>query len=531
MFKQFKRNFLAAAVSAFVLMLALPMAISAASLLSVSVDRSTLTPGQSVTFSIRTCADTNYVFAEVGANRVQAQRLGDQNWSLTVQPAATANIAVFANSTNNTSGAATFSIPVTVTGAAAATPAVPAVPGTAAPTGPLAIHSITETPATAQNQVQLTVVVGPEANEVWVRFDQERFRRGQEQTALRTATSRTFVIDFQPAQFVAQQVQVSANRQYAVAGATNQQFNVTLAAPFVRAANPTIQQVNVNPRSVTPDRNTTFTVRTNADVNYVWIVDVDGNRRNATRTNQQTATTRNWTVNFNPGRTGTVRVYANSIDSETGAATRNESITVQAATANMRNANAWWTHGWQGQQQGWGSVTVEVTTNYSVSRVWVELPNGNRPRLNQTSGSGTNDRVWRAEIPNVQQWNLGGSLQLRASLTDNYNTDASQTVSITGGNQGNFGGNATGHINGSSWLSAQSINASWSGNNQVSFNIWTQTPLSNLSTSNGWTQGGGTSWVVTIPWQNFHGGGMNFTLTATAQDGTVLEPTHGWINW
>lgn len=550
MFQNFKRNFLATAVGAFMLLLAFPMAVLAnPALLSMNVDNSTIAPGQTVTFSIATNAQVNYVFAEVGANRVQATRLqadanGNQTWSLAVHPASTMNIAVFANATNDTSGAATFSMPITVTGAT--TPVAPVqpvpLPQPITPTppvgqaGPIAIHSVTETPALAARQVQLTVLTGPEANEVWAQFDRggtPGYRRGQEQTALRTESTRTFVINFQPTQWAAQQVRVGANRTYTWVGASAQDFNVTLSAPFVRPANPTIQQVTVNPRTITVGNNTTFNVRTNADVEHVWVVDIDGNRHNATRSGQATATTRNWNVSFNPGRSGSVRVYANSTDSAEGAATRNETLTVQSTTATIRNANAWWTN--QNNFNNQGDVTVEVTTNYAVQRVFVDHA-GRRVRLNQTSGgSGTNDRVWRGTVTGV--WG-NTNMTVRASLSAAYNSDASQTVNITGNPGGSGFGNAWVNVSASgNWISSHSTPTNMiSGNNNVSFNITTLQSVNSMSISGGnggtATNNGGNSWTITlfnVGW-NHNNWNNHFTINATLSDGSWVS-TSGSVNW
>jgi len=517
------------------MLLALPLMLSAASLFNVSVDRTTVPSGQSVTFTIRTSDDVNYVFAEIGATRVQGTRTGavadgQQNWSLVVQPAATATVNVFANTANNTTDAATVAVPVTVTPAIAppvtqppVTP-VPPVGQLPAPTGGLAIHSITETPARAANQVQLTVVVGLDANEVWVRFADNRFRRGQEAVAQRTATTRTFVIDFVPATNAAQQVQVSANRTYSVVGATNQQFNVTLAAPFVRPAAPAIQQVSVSPRTVTPGSNTTFNIRTNADVQYVWVIDVDGNRRNANRTGQATATARNWTVSFNPGRTGTVAVYANTVDSTEGATRRTETVNVQtAAAAIIRSSNAFWSDGWNQNwnpnlpwNQGTGNVTVEVVTNYTVQRVWVDLPDGRRQDLTLQSGSGTGDRTWRTNVSGAWNWNWS-TVTARVSLTNAYNTDASTTINI--GGQGNWNWNHSGNLaltHNPGWI--QTFTATPAGG-ITNITIVTGSPVTSLNFGS-WAMNSTDqiTWWVAIPWQNmFTHQGQQLTITAPGQ--------------
>jgi len=527
LFTNIKRKFIVAAVGAFMLLLAFPVAVAAASLLNVDVDRTTVASGQNITFSIRTTTTANFVFAEVGASTVQATRgtadAAGQNWTLTVQPAATGTISVFANNTNNTNGAARVRIPVTVTGAAAPTvPASPAQPGQA--TGPLAIHSVTETPALGAGQVQLTVVVGLEANEVWVRFDQDRFRRGQEDTARRTANSRTFVINFQPASWTAQQVVVSANRQYVVAGANSQSYTLTLAAPFTRTATASIQQVNIPSRTVAPGTNVTFNIRTNPYVEYVWIVDVDGNRRNASRSGTVTATARNWTVSFNPIRTGAVRVYANTTDSATGAATRTETITVQSANASITSATASITgNQWANQ---WGSVTIDATTNYAVSRVWVDI-DGRRIRLSQISGTGTGNRTWRVVVDNVSHHS---QLTVHASVTDNYNTDTSRTVSVTGWNNWGWGqGSATVSPISGTAFQTNTFPANHHANQAVTFNITTNVSLTSLTiSSGGWVAPigtGGTQWTISLPW---HQGHNNFTLTGIGVDGATHTANAWW---
>ena len=95
-----------------------------------------------------------------------------------------------------------------------------------------------------------------------------------------------------------------------------------------------------------------------------------------------------------------------------------------------------------------------------------------------------------------------------------------------------FTASFAGYINGASWIDAQSFNASLSGNNQISFNIRTTVPLSSLSTSHGWSQGSGNSWVITMPVIGVHQGeNLAFTLLSASQDGpTPLESTNGWIN-
>ena len=324
---KFKRNLLATVVGAFLMVLAFPVIASAsAAITSFSVDRTSIVQGQSVTFSISTTSDVNYVFAEVNGARVQATLQSANTWRLVAMPNRTQNITVVASTTNATTGAATATVPISVLSATAppvptppttpTTPTAPIPPVTSPPVtqGNMAIVSVTETPALRANEVQLTVVTGVGANEVWVQFDDSRFRRAQELTAQRTETTRTWQIDFRPQQWAVQTVQVSANREYVFAGATTQSYTLTLAAPFVPPVVPAIQAVTPSTRTVTPGGSVTFTIRTNLDVNHVWIVDVDGTRRDASPSGSPTANSRNWTVTFVPPRTGAVNVFANAVN-------------------------------------------------------------------------------------------------------------------------------------------------------------------------------------------------------------------------
>jgi uncharacterized protein YkwD len=95
--------------------------------------------------------------------------------------------------------------------------------------------SITETPTTTHGEVQLTVVTGRGANEVWVNFDRINNGRGTGRLSRGTmvsenSSSRTWEINFRPEAWVAQQVEVAYNRTFSWSGATTQVFNLTLGS-------------------------------------------------------------------------------------------------------------------------------------------------------------------------------------------------------------------------------------------------------------------------------------------------------------
>lgn len=529
MIKSTKRKLVVMVVGAFLFMLAFPMIVNAsvAAITSFNMDRTTIAAGETITFSLTTTPQVNFVFADINGVRVQGTRQSGNNWQLVVSPTQSQNITVVAAPTNSVVNAALFNMPITVTNAPQQNQ-----PNIPANVGPLDIVSITETPAIVANAVQLTVVSGIEANEVWVEFDRPgnrpgRFVRGQEQLSLRTATTRTWVINFTPQTWAVQTVRVSANRTYTTTGATNQNYTLTLSAPFVR---PAIQNVNVSNRNLAVGAQTTLTIQTNTDVNFVWVMDMDGVRRNAVRTGQ-TATAATWTLTFAPPRTGQVVVFANATDTTINAVQRTENFTVGGGNASIINATASWIAGTN------NSVRVEVTTDQFAGRVWVELPNGHRPMLNLQSGTGAQNRVWVADIHDVGNLSV---LQVRASSNPNqFNTDASFTVNITGTQGGTNQQGTISLINGHNWMQSAWISHSGNGSTvTITFNTFANANLSSVWVSTPWgTQTAhrinNTQWTIQVPNAWFTTGqSLNFTFNGWLTTGQEVPGVSGlwWAN-
>jgi hypothetical protein len=427
-----------AVVVAFLFALALPLATAAApAFTNLSVDRTAVASGETVTFTIRATPQTNFVFATADGVRTQGTRITGNEWSVTVSPSHTTTVSVFVNNTNNESGAAVMNIPVTVGATAVTTPTVAhtvVIPPAPPNLGPIDIASVTETPAERQGFVQLTVVTGAQATDVWANFDRVnnaratgRFARGT--MISQDTNSRTWVVNFDPAVWAAQTVEVGANRSYTWTGAATRSHNLTLTQPFVPTATPRINSVSVSPRSIRQGTSTTFTIATNVDVEHVGIRDADGREFTANRTTT-TATTRNWTVTFSAQRAGQVRVFANNTRTETGAATRNENISfggqtgwgdariVGTPSATWRNNNR--------------DLRVTVTTNRYAETVWVVLPGETRRTQLQRSNSGTGNRTWTEDI---RAWDdLRGNVRFYVSsdsgTLNNLASDDSRSVRI-----------------------------------------------------------------------------------------------------
>ena len=405
-----------------------PATLYAAAFTSFEVNATTVNAGQPVNITVRTTG-ANYVFANVaGANIPATMRpggaTGDAVWDLAVSPATNQMIVVHANVTNSAEGSATISFPVTVN-VAAVTPAQPQPPVTGAP-GAHRIYSITETEAPRQDTVTLTIVTDAGVNYVWLNQPgAESQILGQ---ATRTGTSEaqsTWEVTYRPRQYVAHEVQVNANNAYVLDNRrATQNFNVVLAAPFVRPVEPSIGRASISPSTIEPGARTTITVRTNADVNYVWAV-VDGTRVNA-RAGNQTPVNRNWTIDVRPDETQTIRVYANTVDSASGATTDTVRVTVRSAepriTANL-SVN-------RSEIQQGDTVTIDVRTNDVVTHVWARV-DGRTVHAQRETGGGTGDRRWSIDV----RPNSSGSITVYANTSSGTSGADRRSVNITVRNQ------------------------------------------------------------------------------------------------
>lgn len=479
--KSLLSKFALSLIGSILLLIAVPMVTYAnASIIQFSMDRTTVTANQNITFTIQTSPQVEFVWAEaagLAGGIVSATRgtttANARNWTLTVTPTQSTTITINANTVFQTTNAARIQIPITVTGAATPTPTptpgqpAPTVPRPTAPIGGIAIHSVTETPSTQQGVTRLTVVTGLEVGDrsVWATLGSPNFFiRGNEVS--RDAFSILWTIDIPNTRAannwnanVGTSFDIRANRTYNVPGATVHRYTLTMAQQFVRPVNPQILNVQVPNRTVAPGANTTFTIRTNSDVEFVWIVDARGNRRDAART-QNTATQRTWTVTFRPEITGIVQVFANATNTTVGASTRNEDITVRAQQANFVGMpTVVWTQGVANQ------VRVNATTNQHAEQVWVMI--GGSPReLQRTNWGATGNRTWEVTIANIFPNNF--PMQIRTSEMINsgagtWSFDNQITLNQPAGTQ-----NTTFQLASNNWLQSLTMSG-LDNNNNVTF--------------------------------------------------------------
>ena len=279
--------------------------------------------------------------------------------------------------------------------------------GTAMPVGasginPIAIQAIWESEATAEGLVQLTVVTGTAANFVWVQFEGNRHEHGVRIAS--DVSSATWVINYRPSFLSPHTVTVFSGRGNTPVGAESREHVVFQHSPFVPLAHPVFQNITVtqrdiihaNPRHVAPGTEVTISVRTNADMGAVWIRDVDGIERRATRVWPTTATQRNWEVVFTPSRPGYVVVFANETHNVWGAAQRSEFVGIASGGAAIRHASASRLMEWHWGMQA--NAVIRVTTSEHTNSVWAVLPNRQVVQLRHVLGFGISDRVWEAAV-------------------------------------------------------------------------------------------------------------------------------------
>ena len=399
MFKSFKRKVIAA-LCVLVLVASYPAPVFAnpaggAAFTAFSVNRTTVTQGQDVTFTIRTSGASS-LFASVNEQWVRGsmqsidQATGQSNWLLTVTPQTSTVIHVHANTVEQLEGAAVVSIPITVNAAGGAV-AQPGNVGQGAQGHQ--IISITEIEATAANEVSLSIVTNDTPREVWIVVSAAGGDRFHRAVVVSQGDGRiTWRVNYRPPTFTPHTVAVFANELYQLNGLeVTQSFNVNLVAPFIPPVNPAIINVSARPTNIDYRDTSTITVRTNTDVEYVWAY-VDGRRVNARR-GAFAATQRTFTLDVRPDSTQTIRIYANSTNSSEGANHDSVRITVRDRRSDPRidSVNLSHTNIRPGEM-----TTIEVRTNADTEHVWVVVE-GIRVNL-QRGASTSTTRNWSANI-------------------------------------------------------------------------------------------------------------------------------------
>jgi|GEM_PF-3531895 len=381
MFKNLRSNFrnkLLAMLCIAALAVTMPVSLSAntgnpaAAFTFVSVSQSTVNAGQPVTFTLSTTG-ANFVFANIAGTNVPAvetQTLGNQTtWSLTVTPMQSQTILIYANTIQAMEGSSVISFPITVNAAGMMDQQVQQGGFQHTPqVGAHRIYSIEEITATEPNSVILRIVTDANAGAVWMGPEATGSYR-QATRVSQSGSQSTWEMRYRPTHFRAHNVTISANARYELGPTVvSQNFSVNLTAPYVPTARPAITRIT--PNSVIVDRRdrTDVSIRTNLDARYVW-AEVDGSRINA-RHSTASATVRNWTLDFRPDRSQTVRVYANNTDSPTGAVTETFRVTVRdVENPRIHEVDIRDEFSIRVNRR----VVVEIRTNADVEHVWATL--------------------------------------------------------------------------------------------------------------------------------------------------------------
>jgi hypothetical protein len=357
------------------------------------VGATTVNSGQAVTFTIRTIG-ANFLFADAGGGQhVPGTRqetnpaTGETSWTLSLTPTASQTVVVYANSANQVAGASIVSVPVTVNASAAA-PSQPQLPPVQQ--SGHSIISIEEIDTNRSGSVSLRIVTDSDSGAVWINH---RGRYAQANRVSQSADQSTWEVNYSPNPFSAHQVVVSANHAFMIDGSqVTQNFDVNIVAPYVPAVLAAINSVTVNQRSVDRGERATITVRTNRATEHVW-AEVDGSRVNG-RVESTSASTRRWTIDIRPDRSQSVRVFANTTNTDEGAVSDTIRVDVGDARARIHDVRI------QDSTISRGSATrIEVETNAEANNVWAEV-NGARinGRRENQGNSTTARRRWTIDV-------------------------------------------------------------------------------------------------------------------------------------
>ena len=399
-------------------------------------NRDTVLQGTSVVFTVYVSPQTNYVWARAGVAATPVpHRLeragapagtpeGTRVFEVAVPIFTTGNVYILANATNNLDTAQIWPIRITVLDGQ---PVVPgAVPG-------IQIISVTETHALRPNSVQLTVVTGAQAGEVWVRlgvYPNNTYWRGVLQSE--TPNSRVWTINYTPAFYEPHRVQVGSNTTYTLIGASLRYFDVELTAPYLPRHDPQIFGSTISTNNINVGNSVTIRVSTNQDVYSVWVVDADGIESVARRIPPfMPDAIRHFEVMVAPYRTGALTVYAGIGVGDPHAVSTVKNVVVHVPHVYISQVVVT-----QVANSVHEEAQIRVTTNQQTGSVWAVLPDGETIRLNLVGQPGAGgSRVWEARPAGIPTPNI----TIRVSATTSDIPSVTQTISnwgaVIGGGQ------------------------------------------------------------------------------------------------
>ena len=266
-----------------------------------TVDRTSIYAGESVTFTIETTYDVNYVWVEFGNEREYARYTGEsrqhyKTWEVTIYPNETERIRIYANESRTITGAASKTQQITVS------------------QGRIEIIRLYASRTTIDlgEYTTLTIETGRGVEYVYVEYD------NTSKKAVFVETNRDrdiWTVDISPRE--SQRVYVTAYSHNDKYGSDSQNININVnAAPAER---PEIYAVSTDRDDVNLGGYVTVTVTTNNYALYVWAITYDNQRFNAIEVPSGLIGSKFWTVNVYPTESGYVNIYANVNSSQSGA--------------------------------------------------------------------------------------------------------------------------------------------------------------------------------------------------------------------
>lgn len=280
---------------------------SVPSIVSLTASKSSVDYGETVTLTVRTSANVDYVWAEYDGTHKNASfqstyTNGEKSWSVSIAPSASQRVRVYANvASRSTTGADSRSQDITVY---ASSPE---------------IFSVTS--SQSGESYTFTVKTNSIVKYVWVSCDNSKTYASSKSSS---GDTKTWTATVSPS--ASQRVHIYANSSDSQSGAVyeTQQVSAGVSAPKI------VSYKTPNGTWIMPGDVFTVTVSTSGNVNYVWVEDVGGEDWQGFLTSSGNSGNQQWEVNCTPSGEGRIKlyIYASTGDSSSSAATEVIYITI-----------------------------------------------------------------------------------------------------------------------------------------------------------------------------------------------------------
>lgn len=331
---------------------------------SVTSSKNPVSSDETVTLTVKTNSAVNYIWVSydnisANASHQSTDSSGVKTWTVNIKPSKTQTVTVYANAAQSVTGAAIRNFDITVN-----------------TTVTLNSASVSKSSINADETVTLTVKTNSAASYVWIAYDSTTVNASHQSTD--ASGVKTWTVTLKPAK--TQTMTAYANTKQSSSGAASRNVDITVNAAAI------INSVTPSKSSISANETVTLTVKTNSAASYVWVT-YDSATANASHQSTDSYGVKTWTVAIKPSKTQTMTVYANTKQTTSGAAVKNQAVTVDS-TVKLISTSASRTTVSAGD-----SITVTAKTNALTNYVWVDT-GSDSVEMNFTGTDSSGNKNW-----------------------------------------------------------------------------------------------------------------------------------------